>query len=463
VDKLGTMAQTTLGSLRHRLLAAIYYKAAHKVVCKHLAYTGSGVTAKIEAVGGGWHRCSITFDQTNTQVRFYTTDNANANAAGTIYIQDAQLNYGLVAQEYQETTTTSVVSGITNDMPRLDYSGGASCPSLLLEPQRTNLVTSTEYLEYGWSLQNGATISFESVTAPDGSNLVTKVQANSDDAGRNQDSLGTLGTNHIWSGFFKGTGVATRLRFRNNQGEQVQYNIDASGNFTLHDADSANHGIEDFPNGWYRIWFETTTSGASTNYVQIYPDVENGTGSVYAWGIQAEEGSYVTSYIPNYGLTSGATRLADACSKTGISSLIGQTEGTLFAEFVHNGADILTTQSVISVNSGNTTNFVNIGVYDGRLNPAARGSGTNIFDLFVGPNPLPAGTHKIALAYKSNDFAIYLNGSSVYTSTSAATFSLSQLDLGTFLNLNTQLGDGIKQALLFKTRLSNADLATLTA
>jgi hypothetical protein len=48
-------------------------------------------------------------------------------------------------------------------------------------------------------------------------------------------------------------------------------------------------------------------------------------------------------------------------------------------------------------------------------------------------------------------------------STSAATFSLSQLDLGTFLNLNTQLGDGIKQALLFKTRLSNVDLATLTA
>jgi hypothetical protein len=245
---------------------------------------------------------------------------------GIRFIQDAQLNYGLVAQEYVETTTTSVVSGITNDMPRLDYSGGASCPSLLLEPQRTNLVTSTEYLEYGWSLQNGATISFESVTAPDGSNLVTKVQANSDDAGRNQDSLGTLGTNHIWSGFFKGTGVATRLRFRNNQGEQVQYNIDASGNFTLHDADSANHGIEDFPNGWYRIWFETTTSGASTNYVQIYPDVENGTGSVYAWGIQAEQGSYVTSYIPNYGTLLGTTRTADACSKTGISSLIGIAE-----------------------------------------------------------------------------------------------------------------------------------------
>jgi hypothetical protein len=139
------------------------------------------------------------------------------------------------------------------------------------------------------------------------------------------------------------------------------------------------------------------------------------------------------------------------------------TEGTLFAEFVHNGADILTTQSVISVNSGNTTNFVNIGVYDGRLNPAVRGSGTNIFDLYVGPDPLPAGTHKIALAYKSNDFAIYLNGSLIYTSTSAATFSLSQLDLGTFLNINTQLGDGIKQALLFPTRLQNSDLATLTA
>ena len=56
----------------------------------------------------------------------------------TIYLQDAQLEQGLVARDYIETTTTAVEGGITDNVPRLDYTD-SSCPALLLEPQRTNL------------------------------------------------------------------------------------------------------------------------------------------------------------------------------------------------------------------------------------------------------------------------------------------------------------------------------------
>ena len=85
--------------------------------------TNEGIDATITSVGGGWYRIILVVNNASINtVRIYPT---NADAVGgsigdNIYIQDAQLNYGLVAQEYQETTTTSVVTGITNDMPRLD-------------------------------------------------------------------------------------------------------------------------------------------------------------------------------------------------------------------------------------------------------------------------------------------------------------------------------------------------------
>jgi hypothetical protein len=50
----------------------------------------------------------------------------------------------------------------------------------------------------------------------------------------------------------------------------------------------------------------------------------------YFWGKQLEIAAYATSYIPTLG--AAVTRGADAASKTGISSLIGQTEGTLFID-----------------------------------------------------------------------------------------------------------------------------------
>ena len=297
------------------------------------------IDSSIESVGNGWYRCSfalsdsgtygldiltITDASTSTELQQYIGDGTSG-----VFIQDAQLEQGLVATDYIETGTSAAQSGILEDMPRLDYSGGASCPSLLLESQRTNVVTNSEYLEGGFGLADFVSVSLENVTAPDGSNLVTKVQANGDDAGRAQDNLGTRGANHIYSGFFKGTGVATRLRFRNNQGSQVQYDIDASGNFTLNFEDAANdnYDIEDYGNGWYRIWFETATSAVSSNYVQIYPDNLDGNGSVYAWGIQAEEGSYPTSYIPTYG--SSVTRSYDTLNDLNLDGLFSGNSYTI--------------------------------------------------------------------------------------------------------------------------------------
>jgi hypothetical protein len=57
-----------------------------------------------------------------------------------IYIQDAQLEQGLVARDYIETTTAAVYGGITDNVPRLDYTdSNVSCA--FVRAERTNLVT----------------------------------------------------------------------------------------------------------------------------------------------------------------------------------------------------------------------------------------------------------------------------------------------------------------------------------
>jgi hypothetical protein len=83
------------------------------------------------------------------------------------------------------------------------------------------------------------------------------------------------------------------------------------------------------------------------------------------------------------------------------------------------------------------------------------------FELF-GSN-ITSNNYKIALAYKQNDFVLYVNGAQIGTDTSGTVPATSQIILGNKFNGDTRvISDGIAQAALFKTRLTNAQLAQLT-
>jgi hypothetical protein len=75
-------------------------------------------------------------------------------------------------------------------------------------------------------------------------------------------------------------------------------------------------------------------------------------------------------------------------------------------------------------------------------------------------------TTKMALAYKSGESVLYVNGSAVLTTTASFAFNAAITDL--FLSQQEfapgagQSGKSQSQALLFKTRLTNAQLAELT-
>ena len=162
-------------------------------------------------------------------------------------------------------------------------------------------------------------------------------------------------------------------------------------------------------------------------------------------------GSYATSYIST--TSASATRVADACSKTGISSLIGQTEGVLFVDvnFINTG-DV---QIFCEVSNGGANRVL---VYASATTIICYANAT-VFSYTQSTNE----RLKIAFAYKSGDSAFYVNGVQKAVSSSSLTYSgLSQLNIGSNYINDQPTNSPTNQAILFKTRLTNAELASLT-
>jgi hypothetical protein len=184
-----------------------------------------------------------------------------------------------------------------------------------------------------------------------------------------------------------------------------------------------------------------------------------GVGTYIIWGAQVEgsNSGYATSYIPTLGAS--VTRVADAASKTGITSLIGQSEGTLYWEGYVAPSNAYNSLASVEVKS---VSFINLRLNN--LNIIEIGTNGLSTDFSVAATtPVVLGTYyKIAGAYKSGQNALYING--VQVGTDATTFTaatLSQFRFNVWDIFDEQKSIG--KALLFKTRLTNAQLAELTA
>ena len=417
--------------------------------------SGSGV---IESVGNGWYRCTIL---TSTSASVTLIPYFVGNAGDYIYVAFGQAQTTTTAKPYFPTTDRQ-------NVPRLTYEGG--CPSLLLEPQRTNLVTYSEQLDNAaWSKFN-ATITANDTTSPDGTanaDLLTDGTANSDHY-ININVTTASSTTYIQSAWFKkkDSGIYASLR-TNGVGPDVFVVFDFdTGSIVGVGSQVSDYGVDSYANGWYRVWMEYTAapsgyiigvSNSSSSSIPIYTGTNKG---FYIWGAQLEAGSYPTSYIPT--TSASVTRVADAAYKTGISSLIGQTEGTVFADIVRTtlqGSDSFWLN--INDNSSNNWIFMGMDTTIGRF--YLRASATTIVDEYPS---LSLGRHKLAIAYQSGSIVGYIDGTQVFAS--AATYTIGSLtginlgysgaSLGTPVNTPAQ----INEVVLFPTRLTNAELAALT-
>ena len=427
----------------------------------------AGEFATIESVGNGWYRCVVGMQENSTVGNFNYhirlldasgSDSYTGNGTSGAYIWGAQVNLG-TAKPYFPTTDRL-------NVPRLTYqNGGGGCPSLLLEKQSTNLVSySEQFDDSSWSKQD-STITANDTTSPDGTQNADKIQASGSGSishSVRKQITTTSGTIYAFSIYAK-KGTADWIMIRHDNGGSLNYfNL----NTGVKGSADASATIESVGNGWYRVTCYHT--GTSQNGPEIYIATQDGSNTftasgqnIYIWGAQYEASSYKTSYIPT--TSSSATRVADACFKTGISSLIGQTEGVVFLDFVMIHESINSSEDVYALvlSNGTSNNLIYFNNYNLTFLIGVVNGGSTQFQngSFSGSD---GQRIKVAFAYKANDFALYINGSQIATGSSGSVPTLSQIDLASYYT--GAYRDSIKanQLCLFPTRLTNAELASLT-
>ena len=358
-----------------------------------------------------WQRVSIHFSGSISNVQITTGTSCDA----TIYA--AQLETGDIATDYIATTSAAVSVGPVSGLPRLDYLN-STCPRLLLEPQRTNLLQYSEQFDNAyWQKDPSASVVANAAISPDGYQNADRLNFAASGNAVYRAGFSLSGA-HRFSIYLKAEGA--------NIGKQIYLEIGGGGtsiNVTL--------------SGEWQRFTAVADNSSSVAIKQLNSAQAN---SVLAWGAQLELGAYATSYIPT--TSAAVTRLKDNCIKTGASSLIGQTEGTVFVEFKMNGQSL---NEDIYSNNKNLTGSISIQLgTNGQLQGYICFNG-GFNSLLSSTGAIQIGqTYKIALAYKSGNSALYINGTQVATNSTAFAFTttLDEIDIANnavfFAHLNNK-------------------------
>jgi hypothetical protein len=287
------------------------------------------------------------------------------------------------ASSATRVNSDGLIETVSTGVPRLDYTNG-SCPSLLLEPQRTNL-----YL-------NSETLVTQNVTTTATSYTVSFY------------GTGTITFSGTYVGSLVGTGVNNRVS----------------------------------------LTF-TATAGTLTSTI---------TGTCTKG--QLEAGSYPTSYIPTVGGT--VTRVAETCSGAGDVNTFNDLEGVLFAEISALAND--GTSRRLSISDGSSVNEIMLELDESSNTLRAFVITASGFS-YISSQVLSDITNynKVAIKYKQNDFALWINGFEFDVDNSGNTpINLSVMKF-TGGNGGSPFYGNVKQIQYFDTALTDQELEQLTS
>lgn len=329
-----------------------------------------------------------------------------------------------------------IVSSEVN-VPRLDYTG-SSCPSLLVEPQRTNLLLRSEEFDNVYWAKLSTTVTANTTISPDGTQDADTMTLT--DTGSRVSTALTLGAGTYTLSFYV-------KKLSTTSGDTMRL---------LAVADGLSVSVDFTPTTQWVRYSYTFTAATSVTAAQIR--AQSLVGSVAIWGAQLEAGANATSYIPT--TTASVTRNADLISKTGISSLIGQTEGTLFVDY-NRSLSVPSALGILEIGIINNEISINQSTV-GQLRFFVRVGGT----IVGGTQTFSVSTNniKIALKYSSTSYSVFVNGNLALNNISISSLSTSYdgIVLGNRFSSSNYLNSGINSVSLWKTRLTDDECITLT-
>lgn len=394
--------------------------------------------------------------------------------AGTAPALDPRITFTRSTTGTYVNSAGLITSAAINE-PRFDYDPVTrALKGLLIEEQRTNLLTYSEQFDNAAWTKTNSSVTANSIVAPDGTLTADTLVEDTNTGSHETNQAATLvaATTYALSVYAK---ASSRTRVRLAGRTAGSWSSFPSGVFDLlagtivTSTGASSAVISDVGNGWYRCTIFGTTSatsaGLTVGLVQSGTTSSytgDGTSGLYIWGAQLETGTFPTSYIPTTAAT--ATRAADLASMTGtnFSSWYNQTEGTIYLQAQCLAA--ITAQTYLAIDNGTSNNLITVRtspsnatfersqVVDGGVTQAALGASGYV----------ATSINDFAFAYKANDFARSFNGSSVSTDTSGTIPTVNQMFIGSERGQYSVNGH-IRRIVYYPTRLSNDELRALTS
>lgn len=337
------------------------------------------------------------------------------------------------------------IADVSSGVPRLNTRYGYSCSRWLTESAAsTNVILRSEELDNASWTKTNCTVTANAVTAPDGASVadsmfetVTSGQHRLEQAVSKAASILAYslsfyikpnGRDWIYVSLRNGSGVLNRW-FNITTGVRGTISNTGASPHTL-----VNSSILDAGNGWWRVELNIVTNNVNTLTSLVATSTGNGVTSDFSgdtskgyhiWGIQLEQNSSSTSYIPT--TSASVTRNAETITtKTSLSSYIG-TSGTIYFKgfLVFNATD-----RRITLSDGTTDNRI-ILQFDtsNKAHAVIIASAVTQCDIQA-PDVFRSDSElRVVFTWTTNSVKLFVNGILVGTDTSATMPTIDRLDL----------------------------------
>jgi hypothetical protein len=382
-------------------------------------------------------------------------------------LQDIDVQRNTTASRVNEA---GLIEFVGVNVPRFDWGEGGSCPKLLVEPERMNLVTYSEEFDDASWLKVNSTATANASISPDGTSSADRITSTVIGQFRVVKTISSISANTDYqvSAYFKNSSTdVVSIGYRSNtEFDRVVFNLlTETIDLSVSGTRFISGKIENVGNNWYRCSALLNVAVIEATSQLFFTGGNGFSGSLGdsfdIWGAQLEEGSNATSYIKTE--ANQVTRNADVISKTGIASLIGQSEGTLFVE-VDIPVEGNNTRIVFQISDGTGINKMDIRLFTSKLTAVADGG--NLPRITITNPTNNFGINKAAITYQSGNLSFFVNGVKVNESLAFTTFSsvVDQLNIGDDRANNPVVSfDGnYKQLAIYKTALTHQEAIALT-
>ena len=372
----------------------------------------------------------------------------------TLAYNDENENFKPLPFDFSRASNATVVNKeglievLSSDTPKIDYLDNTK-GALLLEKTATNKVLYSNDLTQWANIGSSTTVTNEGVSIVK-NNTASRVQMTG--SSYNSYLSGSVfcmaGTNHTFSFWAKGETAGLTFGVTYSGGSAPSY---------------VTKTIASDSDEWVKYEASFYSPGYLTVYYTFYNASNMGAVDFYVDGVQFEQVTTLddssTSLIETSG--SAVSRVADECNGAGNEQVINSEEGVLFAEiktFSESGS-----AGVISLNDGSNVNRVKMELDAGKIKVRIDTAAGQVVWL----NHVIAITNylKIGFAWKTDDYALWVNGVEVGTDTSGNSFPADTLD-----RLSFDRGDGnevffgkTKDIRVYNTALTDQELADLTS